>query len=33
MPDSFCPGTKTMPDIAPLFTHKNGDFGVISVTG
>ena len=35
IPDSFCAGTKTIPDRAShwlLFTHNNGDFGAISVT-
>ena len=27
---SFCVGTKTIPGIGLLFTHKNGDFGLIS---
>ena len=30
--DSFCAGTKIIPDIGLLFTHKNGYFGAISVT-
>lgn len=30
--DSFCAATKTIPDMIGLvFTHKNGDSGVISV--
>ena len=31
IPDSFCAGMKTIPGRA-LFTHKNGDFGAVSVT-
>ena len=31
LPNSFCAGTKTIPDRA-LFTHKNGEFGAISGT-
>ena len=32
IPDSFCAASKTIPDmIELLFTHKNGDSGVISV--
>ena len=30
LPDSFCAGTITIP-VGYLFTHKNGDFGAISV--
>ena len=30
--DSSCVGTKTIPGIGLLFTHKNRDFGAISVT-
>ena len=30
--DSFCAGTKTIPDRASVYTHKNRDFGAISVT-
>ena len=34
LPDSFCAGAKTIPGIALLFAHKNGDFGAIySVKG
>ena len=29
--DSSCAGMKTTPDKGLLFTHKNGDFGTISV--
>ena len=32
MPGSFCAGTKTIPDRASVYTHKNRDFGAISVT-
>ena len=32
MPDSFCTGTKTIPE-GVLFTHEKGNFGAISVTG
>ena len=32
IPDSFCAGTKTIPDGASVYTHKNRDFGAISVT-
>ena len=32
IPDSFCAGTKTIPDRASVYTHKNRDFGAISVT-
>ena len=29
---SFCVCTKTIPGVGLLFTHKNGDFDLISVT-
>ena len=32
IPDSFCAGTKTIPHRASVYTHKNSDFGAISVT-
>ena len=32
LPDSFCAGKKTIPDRASVYTHKNRDFGAISVT-
>ena len=32
IPDSFCAGTKTIPDRASVYTHKNRDFGAISAT-